>query len=53
MTIHVSDQDVNVVSDMIPFGIMSRAVLILGEVWVAHFFIKSLHVFIPIKEVRL
>lgn len=34
------------VSDRIPFGVMFRAALALGEVWVAHFFTL-------IKEVRL
>ena len=39
---HLSDEDVNVVSDMIPFGVMFRAVLTLGEVWIAHFYIKPI-----------
>jgi len=38
---HISDEDVGVVSDMIPFGVMSRAVLTLGEVWIAHFYIYN------------
>ena len=38
------------VSDMIPFGVMFRAVHALGEVWIAHYILSMIRI---VKKIQI